>query len=112
MALKIRTGYKQLSGSGSGTLTIDVPGDVSLTIKRFIQSSTGNYNITDARDSASGVRFLTGTTPHTHFETDNNANLELKDEKLEFKGPTKITFELTDTSTSTNNVYMTAICDE
>lgn len=112
MALKLRTGYKQLTGSGSGTLTIDVPGDTTLNLNRIIQSSTGAYNITDARDSASGIRFLTGTTPHAHLETDNNGNLELKNEKLEFKGPTKITFELTDTSTSTNNVYVTAVCDE
>ena len=112
MPFKIKQDSVTLSGSGSGTVSFEIDAGMTMTILKLAQTSTGAYNITKIRDTATGNHFLSGTIDNTMLEWGTNNHLNITDIPIVLTGPTKLILDLTDTSTSSNTVSVAIIGDE
>jgi len=103
MPLFIVTDEVSLSASGSDSLVFDVSRGERVTINRMGFVSTGNFKITEIKDTASGYRFLSGSIYNDQLKQ-NNGNVFDFPIPITLEGPTKLVIEVTDTSGSSNNV--------
>ena len=105
MVFKVRVGEVSLSANGSGSLSIDIDAGKTFVIKKIAYSSTGNFKITDIRDSATGEHYLSGTLYSDQLK-ESGGNILKLDDAIELRGPTKLTIDVTDTSGSANTVSL------
>lgn len=100
-----------ISANGSTTLKIDIAQGVTFTVSKIIYKSTGNFKITRIYDSAAKQDFLVGSLHETHFDDGNGKTLVINP-PIVLKGSTSLKFDVTDTSGSSNAVYLAVIGDE
>jgi len=94
----------ELSANGSDTLSFSVNEGKKFTITKITFDSDGSFKITDVRNTATGDRLLCGALPSALMRNHANVNLTVLDSPVELEGPTKLVFDITDTSGSTNKV--------
>ncbi len=112
MPTKFRVASVTLSANASGTASIEVAEGKTFRIFKITPSSTGNYNVTAIKNTATGENFLSGTMDQDHFKGQGNGCLNFIEAPLEISGPAKLHFEVTDTSGSTNTVSFACIGEE
>ena len=112
MACKIKCGEKTLSSNGTGSISIEVDAGKTFTIGKIATTSTGDYKITQIKDSATGYHFISGSLYRDHIKERGNHLLLYQLVPIVLRGPTKLILELTDLSGSSNTVKLAFIGDE
>lgn len=112
MPFKIKQDSVTLGASGSGTVSFEIDAGMTMTILKIAQKSTGAYNITKIRDTATGYHFLSGTIDNTMLEWGTADHMDIKEIPIMLSGPTKLILDLTDTSVASNEVSIAIIGDE
>jgi len=111
MVFKVKVASATLSGNGSGTASIEVAEGRRFVISKLTISSTGTFNITDIKNSATGESYLSDTAANTNFKDTGGNKYDLP-VPLELTGSCKLIFELTDTSGSSNTIRIACHGDE
>lgn len=100
-----------LSGSGTGTATYQVPVGQRLTLRKLVVSATGAFNITDIRKGSG--QDLTNASVNEPIPSAVLANggdgyngLKELDPPIVVESGESIKFDLLDTSTAANTVYL------
>ena len=100
-----------ISANGTTTIKIDIAQGVTFTVYKIVKKSTGNFKITRIYDSAAKQDYLVGNLHEAHFSADQGRAIEINP-PIVLKGSTSLKFDITDTSGSTNAVYLAVIGDE
>ena len=100
-----------ISGNGTTTLKIDIAEGTTFTITKIVVKYTGSFKITRIYNTATKEDYLSGNLHETHFNDENGKTLVLP-VPLEIKGSTSLKFDVTDTSGSSNAIYIACIGDE
>lgn len=100
------TGYIQLGANSTATGTITIQGNTDFFLERIMQSSTGSFNI-QIQDSSNSVRWTSGTNVRSSALFGNGTDHWLFFPLKFLPRKTQIFVTLTDTSGSTNNIYLT-----
>jgi len=111
MVFRVKVGEVTLSANSSGSLSIEVDAGKSFTINELTFNSTGDFKITDIRDTATGEHYLSGTI-YSAMLKDVNANRKKIDPQITLRGPAKLVCDVTDTSGSSNTVTIAFFGDE
>jgi len=112
MAFVIKADSATLSASGSGSLNINVAEGKTLTVGKIVVDSTGSFNLTDIRDTQSGQHYLVGSITNDMLKRDGNGTTNIQQYPIVIHGPSKLIFDVTDTSGSSNTVRIAVIGDE
>jgi len=111
MVFRIKAGEVSLSANGLGSLSIEVDQGKRLTIHKIAVKSTGDFKITDIRDSATGEHYITGTVYKDHMAYSGGYIVPL-DTPIVINGPTKLIVDIGDLSGAANTVSIAFYCNE
>ena len=92
-----------VAASGSDSLVFDVSSGERLRIEKLGFVSTGDFKITEIKNTSTGYRYLSGSIYKEQLKQ-NSGNVFTLPVPIEVEGPTKIVIEVTDTSGSANSI--------
>jgi len=100
-----------ISGNGTATISIDIPAGVTFKIHKLMFKWTGNFKLTRIYDTGAKLDYLVGHLHEDQTKDTAGRKFELP-VPIEVTGATKLKFDITDTSGTTNNVYIACVGEE
>jgi len=113
MTFKIHAGEVSLSANGSGSISIEIDAGRTFRIGKIAYDSIGAFKITEIKNTAIGVHYLTGSLYNGMLDEAAGPVFKLTDlVPIELSGATKLVLSITDTSGAVNAVRISFIGDE